>query len=109
MRAYIKPAHTACTSNAGQPEIPNLCCTIVAVEGNCISGVAVATMIKSILSGETFASANAKRAAAAAKSLVFSFSAAIWRALIPVRVVIHSSEVSIFCAKSSLVTRLAGK
>ena len=107
--AYIKPAHTACTSNAGQPSMPNLCCTMVAVAGNCISGVAVATIIKSISCAGTLASSNAFKAACTAKSLVFSLSAAKWRALMPVRVVIHSSDVSIRFAKSSLLTRLAGR
>ena len=89
--------------------MPNLCCTIVAADGNCISGVAVAKMIKSISFADTCAFANARRAASAAKSLVFSLSAAIWRALMPVRVVIHSSDVSMRGAKSSLVIRHEGK
>ena len=48
VRPYTKPEHTACTSNAAQPLAPSLFWRMQAVEGNTMSGVDVATMIRSI-------------------------------------------------------------
>ena len=47
-RAYTKPAHTACTSNANALCAPSFSWTIVAVDGKVQSGVVVATIIQSI-------------------------------------------------------------
>ena len=73
-----------------------------------MSGVAVATSSKSISVGEIFACSSAFSAAFAAISLVCSSLAAMRRSLIPVRVVIHSSEVLTMRDKSSLVRILSG-
>ncbi len=69
-----------------------------------MSGVIVATMIRSRSRGFTPACASAARAAGIARSDIASVSAAIRRSRIPVRVAIHSSEVSTISARSSFVT-----
>jgi hypothetical protein len=79
-----------------------------AVAGKSISGVAVATIIRSISFAEIFACSIALSAAFVAISLVFSSFAAIRRSLMPVRVVIHSSLVSIMRERSELVRTLSG-
>ena len=58
-----------------------------------MSGVTVATMIMSISSAVTSASANAAFAASLARSAAVSFEAAMRLSFIPVRVVIHSSRL----------------
>ena len=78
------------------------------LEGKNMSGVTVATTIRSSSSADTPAMRSASLAAAAARSLVASFSAAIRRCRIPVRVVIHSSEVSTIFARSSFVSTRCG-
>src|SRR5689334_11262618 len=60
-------------------------------------------------SGPTPAAAIAFFAAAAPRSDVVSPSAAMWRFLMPVRAVIHSSVVSTIFARSSLVSTFAGR
>jgi hypothetical protein len=47
-RAYTNPVQTASTSNAAQLPIRRLACTMRAVAGIGLSGVEVATMIRSI-------------------------------------------------------------
>ena len=73
-----------------------------------MSGVAVATRMRSISAGEIFACSIAFNAAFAAMSLVCSSLAAMRRCLIPVRVVIHSSEVSTMRERSSFVRIFSG-
>jgi len=73
-----------------------------------MSGVMVATMIRSICSAVTAALFMALRAAWVARSDVNSSLAAKRRSLIPVRVVIHSSEVSTIFSRSALVRIFAG-
>ncbi len=73
-----------------------------------MSGVAVATRMRFISFGEIFACSIAFSAALVAMSLVFSSLAAMRRCLMPVRVVIHSSEVSTMRDKSSLVRIFSG-
>jgi hypothetical protein len=69
-----------------------------------MSGVMVATMIKSISSAVTPAIFIARSAALAAMSEVnSSFARRCGRSLMPVRVVIHSSEVSTIFSRSALV------
>ena len=68
--AYIKPLQTAWISNAGHSLIFNFFCKIHAVLGKTLSGVVVATIIKSISFGCKFASLIAFFAASKAKSLV---------------------------------------
>jgi hypothetical protein len=65
-------------------------------------------MSRSISSAVTPAFSMA-RLAASADILVVVSSFTRWRSLIPVRVLIHSSEVSIIFAKSSFVTIVAGR
>ena len=73
-----------------------------------MSGVMVATMMRSSCSGEMLPLAMARKAALAAMSEVYSSVAAMRRCLIPVRVVIHSSEVSTIFSRSPLVRILSG-
>ena len=87
---------------------PSFFCTKQAVDGKNMSGVTVATMIRSISSAFTPAASMAFNAALVAMSLVASSSAAMWRSLMPVRVVIHSSDVSTNLDRSSLVSTRSG-
>jgi hypothetical protein len=73
-----------------------------------MSGVMVATMMRSMSSGATPASAIARRAASRARSEVASAGPAMRRSRMPVRVVIHSSEVSTMRSRSALVITRAG-
>ncbi|EAL59879.1 hypothetical protein WwSim0461 [Wolbachia endosymbiont of Drosophila simulans] len=75
--AYIKPEHAACTSKANAFLHFNLLCTIVAQLGKVLSGVVVATIIKSISSTEILAFSIALFAAFTARSDVSSPSSAI--------------------------------
>ena len=90
----MKPEHTAWTSNAAQPCTPSLRCTMLAVDGNTMSGVDVATMIRSMSAAVQPAASSARLAAVVARSLACTSSATKWRARMPVRSTIHSSEVS---------------
>ena len=83
-------------------------CTKDAVEGKTISGVMVATIIMSSSLASRFASDRALLAASVAKNAVVSSSVVTCRVLIPVRVVIHSSEVSTNFDMSWFVSILAG-
>ena len=112
--AYTKPLQTAWISNAGQPAIPSLFCKMQALDGNTMSGVDVATMMRSISPGCKPAACKAFFAASKAKSLHDTSGAAKCRAWMPVRSTIHSSEVSMpvvasRLAKSALVSRSGGK
>ena len=89
--------------------MPNFFCKIQAVLGNILSGVVVATRIKSISLDCMFASLIAILAASYARSLVSSFSATICLFLIPVLVVIHSSVVSSVDSRSALVKTFLGR
>ena len=73
-----------------------------------MSGVMVATMIRSISAAVTPAAAIARRAASSAMSEVVSAGPAIRRSRMPVRVVIHSSEVSTMRSRSALVITRSG-
>ena len=73
-----------------------------------MSGVMVATINKSISAGLSLASASAALAAAEAICEVDSSGPAMRRSRMPVRVKIHSSDVSTRCESSSLVTILVG-
>ncbi|EWS65529.1 hypothetical protein Y695_01215 [Hydrogenophaga sp. T4] len=94
--------------------MPSLCCRMAAVDGNTMSGVDVATMIRSISLPSTPAASMAFRQASAAMSLAKTPSATKWRARIPVRSTIHSSLVSTPPAASrstmsALVRRRGGR
>ena len=80
-----------------------------AVDGNTMSGVVVATMMRSTSAGAMPRQASALRAACSARSDVVSAGAAMCRSRMPVRVRIHSSLVSTVRDSSSLVTTRAGR
>ena len=80
-----------------------------AVDGKIMSGVAVATMMRSMSAGVMPAAAIAARDARSARSDVCSSGAAMWRWRMPVRVRIHSSLVATRCASSSLVRTRTGR
>ena len=82
---------------------PSLSCTMQAVLGKIMSGVVVATTIRSMSAAVSPAASSARRPALTARSLVSSLSAAMRRDWMPERVRIHSSEVSTNFARSSLV------
>jgi hypothetical protein len=89
--------------------MPSAAWIATALEGNVLSGVEVAQMMRSISCASILACANAARAAAMPRSEVISPSAAIWRSRMPVRCTIHSSEVSTVRARSALVTVRCGR
>jgi hypothetical protein len=89
--------------------MPRSACTSTAVAGKVLSGVEVASTIKSIDCASTPAAASAARAAASAMSEVVSPFAAMCRSRIPVRCVIHSSEVSTIRDNSALVRTRLGR
>ncbi len=72
-----------------------------------MSGVTVPTTMRSISPGAVEAASRAARAALAAMSELVS-PAETLRSLMPVREVIHSSDVSTMPSNSRLVTTLAG-
>eukprot|EP01035_Chromulina_nebulosa_P034884 gene34883-46862_t len=72
---------------------------MVADAGNVWSGVAVAKIIRSMSDAAILAASSALRDASIARLDVVSSGSAIWRNLIPVRSVIHSSVVSTFAAR----------
>src|SRR6476661_2566790 len=82
--------------------MPSPFCTATAVAGKVLSGVEVASTIRSIAWASSPACSSAARAALIARCEVNSPSAAIWRCRMPVRCTIHSSEVSIRAANSAL-------
>ena len=93
----------------GTTAAPSFSCSAHAVDGKIMSGVVVATTIKSTSESAMPAVASAWREAASARSLVCSSGAAICREQIPVRVRTHSSLVSMRVASSALVSTLAGR
>jgi hypothetical protein len=78
------------------------------VVGNIMSGVTVATIIRSSSVDFTPARSRAIRAAGRARSVIACSGAAIRRSLMPVRSVIHSSVVSTSSDSSSFVTTRSG-
>ena len=96
-------------SKAKPERMPMPLCTLAAVAGKVRSGVAVATITASMSAPVRPVSASAARAAAVARSEVISPSAAKCRRSMPVRVRIHSSEVSRLAANSAFSTTRAGR
>jgi hypothetical protein len=74
-----------------------------------LSGVEVASTTRSIDCASTPAAASAARAAASAMSDVVSPSAAMRRSRMPVRCMIHSSEVSTIRDRSALLSTRLGR
>ena len=89
--------------------MPSAAWTRVAVAGKVWSGVVVARTMMSSRSAGSSAASKAPRAAAMARSEVFSPASAMWRPRIPVRRTIHWSEVSRRFASSALVTIRLGR
>jgi hypothetical protein len=81
---------------------------IDAMAGMGMSGVMVATTTRSISATETPASVKARSAAFTPMSEAASPGAAMRRSRIPLRVTIHSSEVSTRWAISALVRMRSG-
>ena len=88
--AYMNPLQAALTSIAGHVR-PNSVAIMGAVAGAMRSGVVVASTKKSMSDGSTKASSIARFPASTPKDLA---EPPMWRSRIPVRSVIHSSEVS---------------
>ena len=84
-------------------------CTKQAVAGKRMSGVDVQTIIRSNSFGDIFADSRATLAASIARVDEDSFSPAMRLSRIPVRVRIHSSEVSRVFSRSSLVRTFSGR
>src|ERR1051325_7452348 len=105
----MNPEHAASRSKAAAFRAPIFCCTRHAVEGNGMSGVMVATRMGSSCSPVTPAIFIARCAAFVAKSEVNSSAEASRRSLMPVREVIHSSDVSTIFSRSKFVNTFAGK
>src|SRR5262245_33445796 len=87
---------------------PSLSWTTHAVAGNTMSGVTVATTRRSISAGGTPRRSGALRAARTASSLVGVPGSTTWRCSMPVRVRIHSSDVSTIRSKSAFVMTRSG-
>ena len=87
-------------------DMPRLCCTTEALAGNCWSLLQVASSRRSTSEGSTPAMAMASRPASADISVTFPST---WRAPIPLRSRIHSSEVSTISARSWLVSLRSGR
>ncbi|MEA3345305.1 MAG: hypothetical protein U9Q78_03535 [Chloroflexota bacterium] len=79
-----------------------------AVAGKRCSGVIVATMIRSRSAGSKAPFFSACRAASLANEAVVSPSSAMRRSWMPVRSLIHPSEVSTMRLRSSLVSTRSG-
>ena len=83
---------------------------MLAVDGNCMSGVVVAQISRSTSSGLVPVFCNRPRTASAAMCEVPSPSPFwMWRSLMPVRSVIQASLVSTITASSALVSRSGGR
>jgi hypothetical protein len=95
-------------SKAKACDAPICLCTMHAVDGKNMSGVAVATIITSISSGPRPASLMALRAASVARSDVAVLSSALCLLDIPVRSLIQVSLVSTIFSRSRLVSVPSG-
>ena len=104
----MNPEQAAPTSNAGIGRQPSAAWTRQAVDGHIRSGVTVAQTIRSTSRGSAPAASSARRAASVPRVAVVSATPANRRSRMPVRVRIHSSEVSIVSVNSSLSTTRSG-
>src|ERR1700722_5989179 len=102
----MNPEHAADRSNPHARVAPRLLWTRQAVAGNIISGVTLATTIRSISEAGTFLLARTSRAAAVARSEEATPFSTTWRSRMPVRSRIHASLVSTSFSNSALdITR----
>jgi len=104
----MNPVHTAAISNAAALYALIFSRTMQAVEGAILSGVAVATMMRSMANGDRRASAKASIAALDARSLVNSSTFAIRLSLIPKFSYTHSGVVGTCSDRYSLVSTFEG-
>src|SRR5437667_8211300 len=105
----MKPEHPAARSKAAAPVAPRLFWTMQAVAGIGMSGVTVAQMIRSTCEAGRAAAWSAASAARVANCDMYSSSCAMRRSRIPVREMIHSSEVSTILSRSAFVSTRAGR
>ena len=106
--AYMKPVQPASRSYAAASGMPSESASSAELVGNIMSGVTVATTIRSIEDASTPASARAATAAGSAMSVSACSLVANRRSRIPVRSTIHSSVVSTNCSRSLLVKTRSG-
>ena len=104
----MNPLHAAERSKLGTSVAPRASWMKQALAGKGMSGVIVQQIIRSRSLVPTPALSSALRAASMASVTVDSPLVQMWRSLIPVRVVIHSSDVSRIFSKSALVMTLSG-
>ena len=105
--SYTKPAQPALRSN--EPHwIPRPSLTKAPVWGMSCSGVAVATISRSMASGVSPACLIAAAPASVARLAVVAPSTAMRRSRMPVRSTIHWSLVSTRCSRSALVRTCSG-
>src|SRR5437773_694710 len=105
----MKPEQPAARSKAAASRAPRLSWMMQAVAGIGMSGVTVAQITRSTSRPGMPAAARASSAARVAKLDMYSCFSAMRRSEIPVRVVIHSFEVSTILSRSVLVSTLAGR
>src|SRR2546425_961604 len=105
----MKPEHPAARSKAAAPAAPRLSWTMQAVAGIGMSGVTVAQMIRSTWEATRPADWSAASAARVANCDMYSSSFAMRRSRMPVRDVIHSSDVSTILSRSAFVRTRAGR
>ena len=104
----MKPVQPAERSYAAASFAPSWSARIAEVEGNIMSGVTVATIRRSTSVPSLPACSSACRAAGIERSESACESAAMRRSRMPVRSMIHSSDVSTICASSSFVITRSG-
>ena len=104
-----KPEQAAAKSNAQQPCAPSSRWISEAVEGKGMSGEIVEQMIRSRSVALIPAFSRAWREACTERVEVVSWGAAWRRSRMPVRSVIHWSEVSTIFSRSALVITFSGK
>src|SRR5438552_5820446 len=104
----MKPVQPASRSYAAASRAPSSSARSALEVGNIMSGVTVAHTSRSTSFASTCAWASAVRAAGSARSVSASLGAAIRRSRMPVRAMIHSSDVSTMVESSSFVSTRSG-
>src|SRR3990172_595473 len=102
----MNPEHAALRSMAAAFDAPSLACTVAAALGIARSGVHVAMMMRSRSVASMPAAARAWQGATVDMSDTSTWL--IRRSLIPVRLVIHSSLVSVTVSRSALLSTVGG-
>src|SRR5436309_5152340 len=104
----MKPVQPASRSYAAASGAPSSSARRALEVGNIMSGVTVAQTRRSTSFASTWAWASAARAAGSARSVSACSGAAIRRSRMPVRAMIHSSDVSTMVESSSFVSTRSG-